>query len=253
MPYKDPEKARAYRETHRARRMETSRTWVTAHRDYVNARAARWRLEHPRPGVTPRPRGRRSHTHHGFCHTKIYKVWLGMRERCLKPKHTSYHRYGGRGITVCTRWDEFINFYTDMGPTYQAGFTLDRINNNGNYTPENCWWSTRRTQANNKSSSRRIIYHGSTHTEMEWARILGIKRPTLQRRLNTGWSMERICREAVSPHGHGKLSDDDIHAIRALQGRLSQRKVGAKFGIAQSTVSKIWRRQRFKHVLDGRL
>lgn len=250
MPYKDPEKARANRESRRESINANATTWRKEHRAAVNAYAVQWRLKNPRPGVTQKPRGRRPHTPHGLCDTPIHTVWLGMRERCFNLKHVSYHRYGGRGITVCQRWDEFPNFYADMSPTYQKGLTLDRINNNRDYTPENCRWVPRNVQANNKSSSRLITYQEEPHTEAEWARILNIKRSTLQRRLNSGWPFERILAEDVSAHGHGKLSDEAIRAIRALEGKLSQKNVGAKFGIAQSTVSKIWRRERFAHVPD---
>lgn len=94
---------------------------------------------------------------HGMYGTKINKVWNSMRDRCNNPKHPYYNRYGGRGIVVCERWNEFINFYNDMHATYKEGLELDRINNDGNYEPSNCRWTTRKEQCNNKRQPKRVI------------------------------------------------------------------------------------------------
>jgi hypothetical protein len=84
-----------------------------------------------------------------------YVAWMHMRARCLKSNHPSYHRYGGRGITICDRWDNFANFVADMGPR-PAGLEIDRINNDGNYEPGNCRWATRKQQMRNTSANRLI-------------------------------------------------------------------------------------------------
>lgn len=85
---------------------------------------------------------------------KTYQVWTSMHNRCRNPKCQRYHRYGGRGITVCERWAKFENFLADMGEV-PPGLSLDRINNDGNYEPGNCRWATRRQQAMNKSTTRK--------------------------------------------------------------------------------------------------
>lgn len=90
-----------------------------------------------------------SNTNHGMHDSKIYKVWSSMKSRCSNPNSQFYHRYGGRGIKVCDRWDKFENFYKDMGEPPE-GLTLDRIDNNGNYCKSNCRWVTHKENCHNR-------------------------------------------------------------------------------------------------------
>jgi hypothetical protein len=94
---------------------------------------------------------------HGMSYTCIYKIWRAMHDRCYNPTTRTYKTHGARGITVCKRWHAFKNFYADMGDK-PVGKSLDRINNDGNYTPANCRWATPKEQAQN----RRKPSHGKT-------------------------------------------------------------------------------------------
>lgn len=122
----------------------------------------------------------------------IYQRWANMKSRCNDPNEKAYPYYGGRGIRVCERWHAFANFLEDMGPTFQADLTLDRIDVNGDYTPDNCRWVDRTTQARNKRNNTRLDYNGESLTIPEWAERTRIKRSTLSMRYYSyGWSIER--------------------------------------------------------------
>lgn len=108
---------------------------------------------------------------HGLSHKHpLYKIWKTMRQRCNNPNNKKYHRYGGRGIRVCERWDEFTNFLEDMGSSWKDELTLDRRNNNGNYEPSNCRWALPIVQANNKESVSRhlVVIESQGFSESDW-------------------------------------------------------------------------------------
>lgn len=138
-------------------------------------------------------------TTHGLCHTPEYRIWNNIRRRCLDPRVPHYAEYGARGITVCDRWREsFANFYADMGAKPFASATVERKNNNGPYSPENCVWATRREQANNTRRNRHITFHGRMQTLAQWAREVGMRPGTLQMRLDAlGWTVERALTQTV--------------------------------------------------------
>lgn len=122
-----------------------------------------------------------------------YNIWAFMIQRCLNPANPAFADYGGRGITVCERWRESLaNFLSDMGPRPGPRYSIDRLDNNGPYAPENCRWATRIEQNNNTRTNRMLSFNGKTQTMAQWARELGIQKTTLHARFNLyGWSVER--------------------------------------------------------------
>lgn len=121
-------------------------------------------------------------TRHGLCNTAIYNSWESMKNRCNNSKNVRFKDYGGRGITVCDRWLKFKNFYKDM-ENRPKGKTLDRINNDGNYKPSNCKWSTPKEQANNRRNTIIIKFKGEKFTVAEWAKLNNIKCNTMYQRI----------------------------------------------------------------------
>lgn len=117
------------------------------------------------------------------------RCWRAMVSRCTNRADQNYTRYGGRGITVCERWLVFENFLADMGDRPQ-GLSIERINNERGYSPENCCWASRAAQVLNTRRTVRLTYNGITKTASQWADDLGINRSTLYKRLNrSGWSV----------------------------------------------------------------
>lgn len=127
---------------------------------------------------------------HGMTGTPIHKIWTNMKSRCLDPNNPNYENYGGRGITICSRWMKFENFYQDMR-NKPKGKTLDRIDNNKSYYKENCRWSTLFQQANNKRNNHLLTFKGKTQTIAEWARYLNVKYYIINNRIYRGWNVER--------------------------------------------------------------
>tara|TARA_R110000868_G_C10670154_1_gene746562 strand:- start:79 stop:660 length:582 start_codon:yes stop_codon:yes gene_type:complete len=131
---------------------------------------------------------------HGESYTPVYRVWLQMRARCNNPGAEHYNRYGGRGIKVCTRWDDFMAFKEDMGKR-PKGFTIERIDNSKGYGPDNCKWASRKEQSNNRDCNVRITYKGMTKTAMQWAEETGLHYNTINGRLALGWKPRKIFSE----------------------------------------------------------
>ena len=130
-----------------------------------------------------------------------YFTWCDMRKRCLLPSHKNYGRYGGRGITICDRWNSFDNFFADMGEK-PKGLTIERIDVNGNYYPENCKWASRKEQNKNRNSNVKITFNGITKIVSEWADELGISKFCIRYRLKAGWSIERALTTKTQRKNH---------------------------------------------------
>lgn len=143
-------------------------------------------------------RSQHGHARRATGMTPIYRSWHSMRQRCLNSRCQTYPRYGGRGISICQRWlDSFDNFLADMKER-PPGTCLDRIDNDGNYSPENCRWATMKEQSNNHSRNVLLTYRGETRNVTEWSNALGFRPSTLRNRLRNGWPAEYALSRPVS-------------------------------------------------------
>lgn len=133
-------------------------------------------------------------TTHGMARTRLYTIWRAMKARCERPGSASYPGYGGRGITVCAEWsasfETFMSWAICHG--YAAALSIDRIDFNGNYAPDNCRWATPIQQSNNRRSSRMITYSGRTMSATQWARETGVKAGTIMARITAGWPDDKL-------------------------------------------------------------
>lgn len=134
-------------------------------------------------------------THGGYANNEpLYMVWLDIRKRCLSPKSRKYADYGGRGIAICEQWaDSYVAFREwSLNNGYHKGLSIDRIDVNGSYSPENCRWTNSLTQQNNRRCNINVTYQNQTHTLKEWSRIRGINYQTLYTRHKLGWDTPRL-------------------------------------------------------------
>lgn len=136
-------------------------------------------------------------------HKKIYSHWKSMRRRCNSKTFSRYKDYGGRGIKICKEWENFENFYKwaikngfDITKK-QINQSLDRINNNGNYEPNNCRWTNIKIQNRNQRSNCLITYNNQTHCVSEWAELYNINVKTLRTRMSKGWNIDRCLNQPI--------------------------------------------------------
>ena len=150
--------------------------------------------------------GDHSNRIHGMSHTRLHNIWSRLFYRCYNPKCVHFKHYGGRGIRVCDEWhgtggfQRFMKWALSNG--YEETLTLDRINVNGNYEPDNCRWITQKQQMNNTRVNRFVSYNGQTHTVAEWSEITGISYATLSQRINKlNWPIEKALTKEVKTCG----------------------------------------------------
>lgn len=135
-----------------------------------------------------------------------YSIWKGLRGRCRNKNNPKYKNYGGRGIKVCERWEDFWNFYDDMGKRPE-GMSIDRIDVNGDYSPENCRWADTDTQENNRTTTRLVRIGGEVKSVKHWADYYGINTSTVRDRYFRGWDIVKaITTPARKGNYHGPRS-----------------------------------------------
>jgi hypothetical protein len=136
---------------------------------------------------------------HGLSRTPEYEVWCSMKKRCYNRRSAHFANYGGRGITICDRWrNNFRAFIADMGARPSAQHSIDRINNDGPYAPDNCRWVPNAAQGGNKRSNHRLTYQERTLTIADWSRALGFhSHLVILKRLKRGWTVDRALTEPL--------------------------------------------------------
>ena len=129
---------------------------------------------------------------HGKSETRLYRIWENMKKRCNCVTNSAYPRYGGRGIHVCDEWNnDFVAFETwAMANGYSDKLSIDRIDNNSDYCPENCRWATDKEQSNNRRTTKYLTCRGETHNVAEWSEMTGVPMYEIRFRLYHGWSVE---------------------------------------------------------------
>lgn len=133
---------------------------------------------------------------------KLYNVWRRMKSCCLNMKNASYKSYGGRGIIVCKEWLEYLPFHKwAMANGYAEGLTIERINNSGNYSPENCTWIPPGQQARNRRTNKIIAYNGKSMLMIDWSKKIGISKGALCKRFLRGWNVEKALNTPLQTKG----------------------------------------------------
>ena len=128
---------------------------------------------------------------HKLGYSRCYNTWHSMKARCTNTNSTSYEDYGGRGISYDPRWEDFDVFFEDMGHP-PDGYTLERKDNDGDYTPQNCVWATQKTQSRNRRTNVMLTHQGKTMCITDWAEHLGIRESTIRYRLDRGLSLDVV-------------------------------------------------------------
>jgi hypothetical protein len=145
-------------------------------------------------GCLHKKRAKECNTKHGLSNNRIYDIWLHMKQRCYDKNYPKYKDWGGRGIKICNEWleeDGFKRFYEwSIKNGYQDNLTINRKNNDKDYTQTNCNWATRIEQANNRRNNHKIFYKGKMQTLAQWEKEYGLREKLLYERLSYGWSTE---------------------------------------------------------------
>lgn len=184
---------------------------------------------------------------HGYCGSRTYRTWVSMKTRCFDKSYENYHNYGGRGITICNRWlESFENFLEDMGER-PPNKTIDRINPDGNYCPENCRWADNRTQSLNRRNTNVIKFKGQETTLREIGKKYGIPQTTIYRRYKQGVRGDDLIskdnRNKLITGEHkpcSKLTDmDAVEIIKKVMCGLLHREVAEIYSVSQTTITNI--------------
>lgn len=175
----------------------------------------------------------------------LYQTWQSMKARCLNPNNPSYADYGGRGIKICDQWmHNFNQFVDDMGVKPQ-GYSIDRIDNNGNYSPQNCKWSSKKEQQRNRRVTKHITIEGVTYLVCELSEKYGFKYDTIVNRAKTAKTFDEIVDKAKKVYKEGLALGGK--ASGAKKQSMTHCKAGHEFTETNTHIYKGWRRCRACH------
>lgn len=200
--------------------------------------------------LTREATSRRSITHGGSKRNpRLFNIWLGMVRRCTNPSDAAYRNYGGRGIAVCERWMDVNAFIDDNEDLARPHLTLDRRNNDGPYSPDNCRWATRKEQGENRRTTMLVTYKREQKPLADWAVQFGIPKATLRYRLQNGWSMARAIqvpvRQMLEPETVKKIRHEYDNSARTAQARQA---LAGKYSISRYALRAILYHQNWNHL-----
>lgn len=173
---------------------------------------------------------------HNMSRTPLFGVWAMMLSRCGNQNAKAYKDYGGRGIKVCDRWQFFENFHAAMGDRPTPKHQIDRIDNEGPYSPENCRWALREQQAKNKRNTRLLTANGETLHLAEWARRLGCNPAAILARLATGMPETEAVTKPIPARPNSRLTPAEAIEIRSTYPSLSAQKLADLYGVSKKTI-----------------
>lgn len=160
-------------------------------------------------GCLNKERVRAANTTHGFSKERLFGIWKGILQRCTEPNFHHYRYYGGRGIVVCEDWMSFQCFRDwSLSSGYSDDLAIDRIDNDGDYTPQNCRWVTTKEQARNTTRNTFITFQGKTLCLAEWAERLGISASAISKRIGRGWSVEKALTDPLRGNNERLLTHE---------------------------------------------
>lgn len=166
-------------------------------------------------------------TTHGMKNHRLYKKWKGIRRRCNNVNSTDYHNYGGRGIKMCERWEDFKMFVADMDGSFQPGLELDRANNDSGYSPENCRWVTRRVNVRNRRLTVKVIYKEMSVPLAELCDRFNTSYNAVSHRLRSGWDIEKALSEPVAARNFKPKTQEIKIEPTHVKGKRTQKQTAA--------------------------